>query len=148
MPTTVIPVVMVMDTVVVPVVIPVIATAQSPARTRKTWINVPVRPIRKPVTDVVVSVIADINIVPDIDIRIVPNIRTITTDAWPVYDIVPRVVANVWQIDIRAVPSYDWTIDVAWQSRWTPTPDDRAVDIARQRGWSICTETWSIPCAW
>ena len=56
MPTTVVPVVMVIDTVVMPIVIPVTATSKSPARTRKTRIDVPVRTIRVPVTNVIVDV--------------------------------------------------------------------------------------------
>ena len=105
---------MIIDTVVVPIVIPVTATSQSPTRTRKTRIYVPVRTIRVPVTNVIVDVaIADIDVIPNVDIRIVPKARTITADARTVDNVIPRVVSHVRQIDIRAISSYDRSIYVA-----------------------------------
>ncbi len=155
MPTTVVPVVMVIDTVVVPIVIPVTATSQSPTWTRKTRIDVPVRTIRVPVTNVIVDVaVTDIDVIPNIDIRIVPNAGTITADARTVDNVIPRVVSNVRQIDIRAISSYDRSIYVArqgrWptrQSRWTSTADNRAIDIAGKRRWAFPAEVWSIRSA-
>jgi hypothetical protein len=84
---------MVMDAVVVPIVIPVTSITQPPTRARKTRINVPIRTIRIPVTEVVVDVaITDIT---NVDIRIVPDAGSIAADARTVDDIVPRVVPNV-----------------------------------------------------
>jgi hypothetical protein len=125
---------MVVDAIIVPIVIPATSITQPPTRTRKTRIHVPIRTIRIPVTEVVVDVaIVDTNV----DIRIVPNAGSITADAWTVNDIVPRVVSNVGQIDIRAISSNHRTIYVARQCRWS----------TRQRRWTSTADHWTIDVA-
>ncbi len=86
MPTSVVPIVMVIDTVVMPVAIPIISIAiESPTWPRKTWIHIPIWPIRIPidctVSKAVPKAISDVNVVANIDIRVVADARPVATDA-------------------------------------------------------------------
>ena len=84
MPTAVVPIVMVVDTVVMPVAVPVVTTVQTPTWTRKSWVNIPIGSIRKPVANVV----TDVDAIANIDVRVVADTWTISANARSVHDVV------------------------------------------------------------
>lgn len=92
MPTAVVPIVMVVDTVVMPVIIPVVAAVYSPTRSRKSWVDIPIGPIGKPVADAVSNVVSNIDAVTNIDVRVVTDAWTISTNTRSVDNIVIVIV--------------------------------------------------------
>ncbi len=143
----------VIDTVVVPITIPVVTTIQAPTRTRKTGIDIPIRSIRILIAEVVTNV----DTVADIDIRIVAKAHIIATKVRSI----ETIVVYTWQVDIRSVATDYWPVDVARQGRWSINSCARSVategwpvDVARQRRWSInaggrsvATEGWPLDVA-
>ena len=87
------------DAVVVPVAIPVIASIQPPTRTGITWIDIPVWTVWKSVSNAVANVVADVHAVANIDVCVVPNARSIAayarsvaTDTRSVHNVVVDIV--------------------------------------------------------
>jgi hypothetical protein len=79
------------DAVVVPVAIPIVAAIQAPSWTRKTWVDIPIRSIRKPVASVISDVVADVHVVANIDVCVVPDARSIAADTRSVHNVVDIV---------------------------------------------------------
>ena len=92
MPTSVVPIVVMIDAVVVPVAIPIVASIQSPTWTRKARVDIPIRTVRKSVASVIADVVTDVHIVPNIDVCVVPDARSIAADARSVHNVVVDIV--------------------------------------------------------
>lgn len=93
MPTAVVPIVMIVNTVVMPVIIPVVTAVYSPTRSRKSRIDIPIGPIWKLVTNAVTNVDA----VANVDVRVVTNTWTISTNTRSVDNIIV-VAVDIAQI--------------------------------------------------
>lgn len=91
MPTAVVPIVMIVDTVVMPVIIPVVTAVDAPAWSRKSRVDIPIGPIGKPVANAVTKVVSNIDVVPNVDVRVVTDAWTISTDTRSVGNIVVDV---------------------------------------------------------
>jgi hypothetical protein len=88
MPTAVVPIVMVVNAVVVPVIIPVVIAVYSPTRTRKSRVDIPIGPIGKPVSNAVSNSVTNVDAVADVDVRVITDAWTISTNTRPVDNIV------------------------------------------------------------
>ena len=115
---------MVMNSVVIPMMVPVII--KSPAGSRKPWINdIPAWSIHNDV----------VSQLPDIDVRVVSNIRPQTTNHWSVC----APDADVWAIRQRwfCIQSGQWA-RIAAKSRSScgtvsePWQSDGLIDVTRQ----------------